>query len=243
MFGGLGLGAPPVPSPPDSQTGGAMTDENEYTTKRGRKLRFIGIQGLLDRFYASHSEPAPPTYEVQALGGRVEYHPLTDVQDRSSLSDDERAQIAEYEKRLLQYNDKTTGEFINLILRRGVDIGIDGDGWAKEQKESFGIDVPDDPDKRKLHYINTEVLYGNPDEVKEDILEIISGVMVASGIDKERVAELQAIFRDKVGLDTAGRIGDKSRALDVQRKVSTGRRGNRKNGKADVMVRRPKRVR
>lgn len=147
------------------------------------------------------------------------------------------------EKSLKQYNEKTTGEFLNLVLRRGVDIGLDGDKWASEQKELFGIDVPTDPNERKLHYINTEVLYGAPDEVKEDILEIISGVMKASGIDKEKVAELQAIFRSQVGLDTTGGPSDQRKSLDVQRKVSTSRRSNRKNGKADVMVRRSKRVR
>ena len=215
--------------------------ENEYTTKRGRRLAFIGIQGLLDRFAASHHEPKPPEYEVSMLGGRIEKHPLTEVKDRTSLNDDERAQLVEYEQRLAQYNERTAGEFLNLVLQRGVDIGSDGDAWAREQKEQFGIDVPDDPIERRMHYIQTEVLYGSSNDVKEDIGEIVAGVLIASGVDREKVAQLEATFRSQVGLDAAASVANQSGALVIQREIPRGRRGYRKDGQADQLVRRPKR--
>lgn len=218
-----------------------MNDENTYTTKRGRQVRFIGIQGLLDRFHASHQEPPAPMYEVAVMGGAIERHPLTDVKDRSTLSDDERSILDEYDKRIDQFKTKSGTEFVNLILQRGIDIGSDDDAWATEQKEQFGIDVPDDPKERRTHYLTTEVFYGSPDEVKEDISRIISGVLIASGMDREKVAELTAIFQGQMGLKAVSGIGNQGRPLVIQRKISASGHRSRPNGKANKLVRRPKR--
>lgn len=218
-------------------------EENEYITKRGKKIRFVNIQGLLDVFYASHPEPEGPKYSVQKIGGGVEYHPLT---EKTAETEEEKLALSEHQKVLDVHTEKISQDFTNLILQRGIEFDIDDDTWVKEQ-EQFGIVVPSEPSARRRHYLQTEVLTGSQEDIREDISKIISGVLNASGVDREATAQLEAIFRGEMGLDTrnsnsnTGTTKKKKRKLVLQRKVSASGRSSRENEKTNKLVRRSKR--
>lgn len=219
-------------------------EENEYITRRGKKIKFVNIQGLLEAFYASHKEPEGPKYAVPKIGGGVEYHPLT---EKTAETDEEKRALAAHQKVLAAHTEKVSQDFTNLILQRGIEFDIDDEAWITEQ-EQFGISVPTEPNARRKHYLQTEVLTGSKAEIQEDVSKIIAGVLNESGVDKEATAQLEAIFRGDVGVDTGNRdtgkkvVGRPSQGrLVLQSAVSTGRRGGGKNGQTHKLVRRPKR--
>jgi hypothetical protein len=212
-------------------------EENEYITKHGVKIKFVNIQGLLDRFRASHVEPRPPEYEAPTIGGGVERHPLT---DQTAETDVEKKALAEHRKLLAAFQEKVSSDFVNLVLQRGIEIEINGDEWARGQAQ-FGIDVPTDPAARRQHYLQTEVLTGSKDDIQEDITRIITGVLNASGVDKEATAQLEAVFRGDLAGPATPQSSPRNRPVAIQRKVSTSRYRGGKNGQADKLVRRPKR--
>lgn len=213
MFGGLGLGAPPVPSPPDSQTGGAMTT---YKTTRGIEIEITSVpMMLIDKINAAHKDPEPPTYAIElplykdATGQpKLEYHPLD---DQTAETDEEKAALADWKKRKAEAETERNRAFMRVVMLRGIKVQMPtDDAWITEQR-LMGLDVPDDPTERRLHFIETEVFGG-----RADYEEITRLVMIESGVDMEAVRQASELFRGDMARATIEQPANPGGQVDIQ---------------------------
>ena len=85
---------------------------------------------------------------------------------------------------------KTWAKTAEVYLYRGVAEGLpDDDGWIGEQEED-GLEVPESPRDRKIHWIKTELLM-DPSELVS-LITVIQG----RGQEVERAATVAAgMFR------------------------------------------------
>lgn len=131
---------------------------------------------LLELFDLNHKSPEPPMMDAEAAGGVIEQVPNPDD--------------PEYQEILKEWNRNTTSEFISLILDFGTDIELpEDDSWIKMLKRT-GVKIPDDPDEKRLLYIQTFVMHN----FMEDLRIIASAAMRQSGVSEEAVASWVALF-------------------------------------------------
>jgi hypothetical protein len=170
----------------------------EYTTTRGVTVTFCGIAMLLDKLQAAYPPPDPPTYEVELPGTldpktqkpRTEKH----FHDATTLETEEDKQAwAEYELRRGAVVKRYSEALMRLVFLRGIRYPKPAEDWMLAQT-ACGIEVPEDPIERQLHYVETEVI-GDA----EDIGAIMSGVMEASGTPEEVLTGIRDSFRDSLG--------------------------------------------
>lgn len=208
---------------------------NQFTTSRGFEITFKPIpQMLIDRVRTLHKQPEPPFYEVKTVSGAVEKH----AHDETTLETDaDRAAWAEYQKQIADTNEKTNRAFMRLVFLRGVEIEMpQDDTWAREQK-LLGIEIPDDPLERKLHWIETEVV-----ATIADAEHITRGALEASGIPQEALAQADATFRHSPQRDAVEPTPDSSGQVDDDGAVRGGD-GRVQDGDGAKPIRRAKRGR
>lgn len=165
----------------------------EYTTSRGIIVKFRGIAMLVAKIDQQYAAKAPkcPQYEAVGIGGVKMYydHDLTTLK-----TDEERAEYDAYLKAKAVHAGKYNEALLRLALISGIDVEYPTDErWVAMQKLQ-GIEVPDDPDAREIHWRETEVI-GNLDDVNA----ILQGVMGASGASEEDIAAAGESFRGAVG--------------------------------------------
>jgi hypothetical protein len=204
------------------------------TTSRGVTVTCLPIQSLLDKLNAQYKPPEPPSYEVKTATGAVERH----AHDATTLeTDEDRAAWQAYLQARADAQTAQSLALTRLVLLRGISVDMPTDEqWVKEQ-EWLGLQVPDDPFERKLHYIETEVIAG-----VADIEAIMLGVMRESGVPEELLAQMDATFRHQVGQFNGHEAGGPATPADgpgvvLQPAVRAGE-GGRANGHDGKPVRR-----
>jgi len=155
-------------------------------------------QAVRAEFIEKHGEPKPPTYTAKMGGGPgivtwEEEHTYT----RDNIADgSEKDRLAwrEYEQQEQMLGQKTWAKTAEVYLLRGVLEDLpDDDGWIEEQVED-GIEVPESPRERKIHWIKTELLM--------DSAEMLSLINAIQGREQEveRAATVAAeMFQRKMG--------------------------------------------
>lgn len=198
-----------------------------FTTSRGIEIEFLPIPTLLEKLQAQHRMPAPPTYEIKAATGAVERHP----HDETTLETDaDKAAWADYQTRLKEATASYNLALMRLIMLRGIKVDVpEPNGWVHEQ-EYIGITVPTDPLERRMHWLETEALAN-----EADYMAVVSGVMEASGVPEEVVAQAQATFRGEVERKGAGgpAAGSNGKELDHEQPVRAGARRHQKRHTAN----------
>ena len=165
-----------------------------YTTRKGVAIRLRLFSPVLrDKVRQSIEFPPIPIYVAETAGGGKEEHPYTTDMIET---DDEKAMWSEYQTKLMVANLTLYERLGRLALIRGTEVDIP-DGWEKEQ-ELFGIDVPDDPTERKLHWIETEAVESN-----DDLSALILAILAYQTVTLEERAAAAASFPDSVEGDTA----------------------------------------
>lgn len=164
---------------------------NTFTTSRGIVLEFLPIPALLEKLQAQHKLPEPPTYEVKTATGVIEHH----THDETTLETDaDKAAWAEYQKNLQEATARLNLGLMRLVMLRGVKVEMpEGEAWIAEQ-QFIGLTVPDDPLERKMYWLETEALAS-----ANDYAQMLAGVMAASGLSEEVVAQAEATFRGALG--------------------------------------------
>jgi len=112
--------------------------------------------------------------------------------DETSLeTDDDKAAWAKY----LEVQEKHTAhigtKMMRFFLYHGVkvDPNVD-DKWEAEQK-FFGIEIPTDPIERRLHYVQTQLIFS-----QDDIQQITMRLMTLAGVRPEVVDAAVNSFRN-----------------------------------------------
>ncbi len=166
-------------------------DKNVFVTKDGNRIPLRRVAPLLmEKVRQSVKLPTPPTYEVETVGGDIEIH----IHDETTLeSDEDRAAWAAYQTAQAQANNDLMEKILRLLFAKATgDVVPAGDEWIKEQTY-LGVEVPDDPLGRKIHYIQTELLTHTG-----DIMSFMSAAVALTGLDEEVVEAAEATFRNQV---------------------------------------------
>lgn len=131
---------------------------------------------LLELFQLSHLEPEPPMVEAVIVGGDTELIP--------------NPEDPAYLELKAEFNKRATDDFLNLIFEFGVDLDLpEDDSWERKLKR-IGMTIPEDPDDKRLFYIQTIVM---PDFVS-DLANISASVLRQSGVDEEAINSWMALF-------------------------------------------------
>ena len=152
---------------------------NEYTTERGVTIGWVPIPFLLDGIRATFraTEPPLPTYTETIIDAEGREHP----HEREITPQDAAAARrhnpewwaeyaeawAQYEADLADWTRRLNDAIWNAVALESLRVELPEDGaWADKQRRFLGMEVPDDPVERRLHYIRTEVIGGVRDYVK-----------------------------------------------------------------------------
>jgi hypothetical protein len=163
-----------------------------YTTAGGKTLNLSPVQPLQaqmvrDAEYKAaikkHGEPVKPTYKTEA-DEVFEHDPTT------LTTDEEKAAWLEYKRIEAAIDAQVSEKMLRFFLYHGVDIDPDGDKKWQAEQEYFGLEVPNDPIERKVHYIQSELIFA-----ASDIQGITTKLLEMAGVRPEVVEAAQATFR------------------------------------------------
>lgn len=173
--------------------------EDFYTTAKGAKVRFIGVNPtLIDKLNSAGKMPDIPFREVGIPElGEVQKEPLS---EDDLQNDEEKAAWAEYVQKRDAILQRRNDNFLKAVFFHGVDVDDSTlDDWKQEQEEVWGLEVPTNRVDLKVDYINSEII-GNA----EDLGNVIAGVLGKSGVPKDQLEEMRATFRGALRGDTSG---------------------------------------
>lgn len=142
--------------------------------------------------------PEIPTYTfVDVAGVEIErQHTQATIEDDATSEDDKQAWadylIAKQAARQ-EFDERRNMGLMNLLAFEGFKVLDEQDGWA-ERHVRYGMEVPDDPFERVIHYFQTEVI-----GTQDDVYKIMLGIYRASGYDEEVMSRVEASFRAKMG--------------------------------------------
>ena len=138
--------------------------------------------------------------------------------DSGGATDEQKAEWTAYS---LQHS-VVTNEFnadagtarLRMIAIQGTELVDDpGDAWVKRH-EFIGLTIPQDDLERQMYFFMNELL----GDFTEDLGLIMTGIMKATGFDKEMIADAEASFRNSMGRI----IGKAKPAEDVEFDGDTG---------------------
>ena len=178
-----------------------------FTTSRGIGLTLKPIPHMLiDRVQNAHKPPQPPTYEIKTATGATEVH----AHDETTLETDaDRAAWQAYMNARDEATKDANRAFMRLVFLRGVECELPNDDtWIREQV-MLGIDVPTDPLEKRLHYLETEVI-----ATVADADAIVRGVLEASGVPQEALAQAEDTFRHSPRRDAIEQTDSQAEQVD-----------------------------
>lgn len=193
-----------------------------FITATGVELRLRRISPLLvEKARASEPMPERPTYIADTAGGGTEEHPHDDT--TLETEEDELAwQTYLMETAFAQR--RVNERVVMLLFRRGIDYDAlklpEDDTWITEQREIFGVEVPDDPFELKMHWLETEALT-TPEEIKLLTVELMS----MTGCPEEVVAAAERSFRRPVEGDSPEQPPDSEGGVELQPELPSSESG------------------
>lgn len=139
------------------------------TTQNGTVLELRPVSNFLvtnvrnqarAKFIEKHQEiPEPPTYDIECGGGPFGSWIETRTHTTDTITDgteDEKATWSLYLELQNELNNLEWEHTSRLYFLEGMQNPPEN-GWTEKQTR-YGIDIPDDPDERKMHWIKTEVI-------------------------------------------------------------------------------------
>jgi hypothetical protein len=174
--------------------------DRTFQLKRGGELRIRPVSNFLiakisraarSRYAEEHGEKERPRYEVETAGGDIERYD----HDEESIKEYPDQQ-AEWDEWLVYKNGADAASFVAMSEVYIVDGVLDDppdDGWQERHKRR-GLEIPDDPDKLKRHWLETEVLTSN-----QELWALVIAIQNAAR-DVEEAAGIAAdMFQHSVG--------------------------------------------
>ena len=172
-----------------------LDEKGVHTTRKGVAIRLRLFSPVLrDKVRQSVEFPEPPVYEAKTAGGGTEKHPYTEDMIETDV---EREMWRQYQGKRLAADLQLYDRLGKLALIRGTEITIP-DGWEQGQA-LFGIEIPEDPLERKLHWIETEAVESN-----DDLRDLILAILQYQNTTEEERALVAVSFPDSVAGNTAG---------------------------------------
>jgi len=166
------------------------------TTSRGVRVKCLPVAHVLEKARQQVVEDYPlppvPTKTVEGVGNtKVEVPYTAETIGGEDVSEKDRIAWENHQNVQAQIQAEQSRRTLRILALRGVEFEMP-DGWEKEH-EWMGIVVPTDPSEKKYHYFMYEVV-GN----QADGFAIAKGINVASGMDKELLAQAESNFRNSM---------------------------------------------
>lgn len=138
----------------------------------------------------------PPTHTPvvpnMAPGATLEPTPYTDLTIQEATPEVQE-QYLEYKRVQRQTTNLAVAYMLTTLILRGTEF-TPQDGWEEAQVKD-GMEVPQDPDEKYVHYMLTEVLI--PPSVAEECAKQIM-LLSLEGSPEEVIQAFEASFRGKV---------------------------------------------
>lgn len=156
--------------------------------------------GLLQRINSDHPDPVPPKKTIEVLGGTEE---VDNLKDEGYLAE----------------KDKVTQERNSLLGEAVIELSVEIDlaKYAKEIKklERFTSPYPDDPDERRMRFLQEYAL-----RTRGDYEAVITSAITQIAISDEEVAERIATFQTDMARSSPN--GAKASGTDEVQRVEVG---------------------
>lgn len=175
------------------------------------------IKNIVEAEYREAGKPIdPPTYEVKLeLEGTSEFHPYTikTIEDASSEDKEKwRLHLKAVEEMQEEMQERTGLIFLEGIL---YDLPED-DSWIAKRKKLFGDDIPEDPDEKRLYYINNVLLKTIADKTN---LTLEIQKLSMTGADEEAIAAYEDMFRRQMAIQNRKITQDIKATIEKQEDV------------------------
>lgn len=168
-------------------------DLHLFTTSSGKQIRLSLFPPLQLQMMQTAAEKEAAKLYGEAV--RPTYRTSADEElpaDESTLeTDEDRAAWAKYQEITQKHAEHVGNKTMRFILFYGVDVNPDDDPEWRARQEFFGIEIPDDPIGRKIHYIQTELIYS-----RDDIEQIMRHIALMGGVKAEVIDAAAATFSD-----------------------------------------------
>ena len=161
----------------------------EYTTSTGYVLTISPLSPDLGRMVSETVKfPDPPFYETDVLGGEKEKveHTIDSLR-----TDEDRDAWKEY---LSDWNIARVEEIrqkARAVIQKCIEVDYPKDDTWITSQEELGIEVPEDPRLRKVHFIKTECIGS-----ETDIFAIVDAAEVLARFDSKEYKDALNLFRD-----------------------------------------------
>jgi len=178
-----------------------------FPLKRGREIGICLVssfriakvrQAVRAEFIEEHGEFKPPTYTAELGGGPgivkwEEEHEYT-KDNIIEGSEEDQAAWKNHERLEKMLSAKIWAKTAEVYLLRGVLEDLpENDEWIEEQIED-GLQVPESPRERKIHWIKTELLTDS-----SEMLDLIAAIQ-GRELEVERAATVAAgMFQRQMG--------------------------------------------
>lgn len=161
----------------------------EFTTSSGVKVLLKPVDPIFIQSVSSSVKiPKTPTYEVTTVSGRVERHKM-DAKAAEQLPDG-TSLWQQYIDERNEAQTEQSNRILRAILYMGTEVELPSHDWEKKFR-FLGIDVPDDPDERRVFYLTSEL-------TTQDTMALMTQVMRLTGVDEEVVQRAEEAFRNPV---------------------------------------------
>jgi hypothetical protein len=128
-------------------------------------------------------DPVKPTYKTEA--DEIFTHDETTL-----TTDEEKAAWTEYKRVEAAVDAQVSEKMLRFFLYHGVNVDPDEDTTWRAEQEFFGLEIPTDPIGRKVHYIQTVLIFS-----ASDIQGITTKLLEMAGVRPEVVEAATATFR------------------------------------------------
>lgn len=132
-------------------------------------------------------EAKKPTYKTEM--DEVLEHDETSITDERTPDEDKAAWL-KWQETQASIDNHIAQQMMRFFLYYGVAVDPDTDTTWQGRQKFFGIEIPEDPIERKIHYIQTEMIF-SPD----DIQGITTRLMTLAGVRQEVVDAAVNSFR------------------------------------------------
>jgi len=179
-------------------------DLTTYTTQKGLTIKLMPVNrltiqmirsGVRAEFREAGEPIATPTYEAKTVADDVEELPL-DAKSLEVPGDEEetkrRTEVwAAHQDALTRLGEEEQNRVTRYQLIEGVDVEVPDGFDAKMEK--YGIEVPEDPDDRRLLYIMTTAL-----TTMQEVFDVTIRLMALTNraeLTQEMLEAAEATFR------------------------------------------------